>query len=506
LVIRKAPLGNIIAQARLGAECLWRLTPRRALDELDELMRRMWAKSGKEAGHWQVSQVHLAHDVANVPILEDWRDRFVSRSRSQVDYEASRAKLNELRRLLRGGDDGDHDEFGDDEFSNDDTETLGWGGGVDWDAEYGLDDAEATEGWDAFDVVGQRGDEDDDPFEAEAADRAVMRYRQGKRLSGLTWSAGGPISVVLYRKDWELGRRRRAYMEPLWAAAGWQRDEPVTRCEVRLRREAIRALRLPNVRDVHALDDPWVMLDHLEAMFATVVGLADEPCPDAVNVSWLRLVVPCEEETNHARWETDPTWRVIQAAQFTPTSVQARRLIRRMEHVRCAHQLDGILYGLLVRRVAELHPAGEHWDVSRAVGDAVPALTELAAQPGKDFGLRVRARRQELGLPVAPAGKVLPLWASHPSLEPPETLVALDTEPPETEEERAAWRVLLAERRMREAHLALEEAEQRGAPARTQERAAGVFAQEVTVYKATVLACSGHDPSAHIPQPHSATL
>jgi hypothetical protein len=481
LVIRKTPLGGIIAQARLGAECLWRLTPRRALDELDTLVRRIWAKGGTGAGHWQVSQVHLAHDVANAPILEDWRDRFVSRSRSRAQYEASRERLDALRRVLRGEDD-DHDEFG-----NDDTETLAWA--VDWDAEYGLDDADAdVEGWSAFALRG-RGEgagDDDDPFEEEAEDRAVTRYTTGRRLSGFTWSPGGAISVVLYRKDWELGRRRRAYMEPLWAAAGWQREEPVTRCEVRLRRAAIRALRLPNVPEAHALDNPWIMLEHLEAIFATVVGLADEPCPDAVNVAWLRLVVPSAAETNHARWETDPTWRVIQAAHFTLAKAlaHARRLIRRTEHTRCAEQLDGILYGLLVRRVAELHPEGERWDVSRALRDTALALAEVAAQPDKDFGQRVRTRRQELGLPVAPAGKVLPLRASQPLLEPPEALAALDAEPLATEQERTAWRALLADRRMREAHLALEEAEQQGVPTGALERAAQAFDQAVAVYTA----------------------
>ena len=42
LLIRKAPLGGIVAQARLGSECLWRRTPRAALDELNLLVRRLW--------------------------------------------------------------------------------------------------------------------------------------------------------------------------------------------------------------------------------------------------------------------------------------------------------------------------------------------------------------------------------------------------------------------------------------------------------------------------------
>jgi hypothetical protein len=160
--------------------------------------------------------------------------------------------------------------------------------------------------------------------------------------------------------------------------------------------------------------------------------------------------------------------------------------------------LDDILYGLLVRRLAELYPAGERWDVSRALGDVAPVLAELACQPEKDFGQRVRSRRQELGLPVAPAGKALPLRVSQPPLEPPEVLLALDAEPPETDQERAAWRVLLAERRMREAHLALEEDEQRGASTRELERVAATFEQAVKAYKAAALvACIAPAPSRH---------
>jgi hypothetical protein len=71
---------------------------------------------------------------------------------------------------------------------------------------------------------------------------------------------------------------------------------------------------------------------------------------------------------------------------------------------------------------------------------------------------------------------VLPLRANQPTQEPPEALAALDAEPPETEQERATWRTRLAERRMRETHLALEEAEQRGVSARDLERVGAQFA------------------------------
>ncbi len=80
LLIRKAPLGGIVAQARLGSECLWRRTPRAALDELNLLIHRLWRSGraraiGTTSGRWQVSQVHLAHDVAHAPLEQEQLER-----------------------------------------------------------------------------------------------------------------------------------------------------------------------------------------------------------------------------------------------------------------------------------------------------------------------------------------------------------------------------------------------------------------------------------------------
>jgi hypothetical protein len=257
LVIRKSPLGGIIAQARLGSACLWRLTPRRALDEVDALVRRMW---GKTKGHWQVSQVHLAHDVANAPIQEEWRTRFVSRSRSRAVFAAAQAEFAALMRVMRGGEADDDDE----------EEWLPFG--IDWDEQFAMPE-DALFGLDPFAPPDDEGDQEKrDPLDEAVKDRAVTVHGWGRRLSGMTFSPGGAISVVLYRKDWEQRRRGKAFMQPLWEAAGWQRDEPVTRCEARLRREALRTLRLPDLPDQRVLDDPWQLLDHLSALFATVVG------------------------------------------------------------------------------------------------------------------------------------------------------------------------------------------------------------------------------------------
>ncbi|HLY30274.1 MAG TPA: hypothetical protein VKQ36_04555, partial [Ktedonobacterales bacterium] len=261
IAIRKAPLGRVIAQVRLGAECLWRLTLLRALNEIDMLFKRLW---GNTFGQWQVSQAHLAVDVINAPITEDGLSRFMSRSRKQAVYEAARTHIEALQRDLRGENKRTLDD-------DDDLVALDWGDPF-TDA---LDELDMLADFDdPFDPFAD--DEDDDFFgprlspsalraQAELAtpleDRPLTTYRQGRRYSGVSWSVGGAISFVLYDKTLQNQLTNRRYMEPIWAANGRQSDERVTRHELRLRREVFRELRLPgNVTP--CLDDPWQFLEH----------------------------------------------------------------------------------------------------------------------------------------------------------------------------------------------------------------------------------------------------
>jgi hypothetical protein len=77
-------------------------------------------------------------------------------------------------------------------------------------------------------------------------------------------------------------------------------------------------------------------------------------------------------------------------------------------------------------------------------------------------------------------------------------LALLDAEPPEPDQERALWRMRLAERRMREAYLALEVAEQQGVSSTALQHLADVFSLESAVYGAALDACPGRLPSAHL--------
>jgi hypothetical protein len=87
--------------------------------------------------------------------------------------------------------------------------------------------------------------------------------------------------------------------------------------------------------------------------------------------------------------------------------------MRREQHVHAVEQLDAGAYGYLVSRTALLHPKGETFDVSMGLRGFFDALTKIAAQPEKDFGELVRQRRRKRGLPVAPAGKILPFVTAN---------------------------------------------------------------------------------------------
>jgi hypothetical protein len=411
LLIRKTPLGSIIAQARLGSECLWRLTPRRALDELDAVVRRMWRRNlrhpRKQQGKWQVSQVHLANDIANTSIALEQLDRYVSRSRRQNVFEAAQADLRTLYAVVDGQSGEDGLAVGDplldltweDAFLPDEDELLD--PFLDEDGDPALGRGIST-----------------DPVAAE--ERSAQVYRWGKRLSGVTWSPGGAISFVQYDKTLEGRLRNKRFMEPIWRAAGWDGKASVIRHEARLRRDALRTLGLP-AEVQGTLDDPWTFLEHITEVWGYVVGQTphteDAPTSCAttashVDVAWIRRVIP-DTDSNRSRWPTDPVWQLVQAAPFTDAPTKARRLIRREQHVHAVEQLDAGAYGYLVSRTALLHPKGETFDVFMGLRGFLEALTKIAGQPEKDFGELVRQRRRKRGLPVAPARKILPFLPAY---------------------------------------------------------------------------------------------
>jgi hypothetical protein len=431
-----------------------------------------------------VSQVHLAHDIANTNVAFEQLDRYVSRSRRQSVFEAAQAELQSLYSVVDGRD------------SENGIEPVDLLLDLSWEDAFAPDED---------DLLDPFLDEDDDSLDRRrmsvqppAEERSAQVYRWGKRLSGVTWSPGGAISFVQYDKTLESRLRNKRYMEPIWRVAGWDGTGTVTRHEARLRRDALRTMGLPT--DIQGtLDDPWTFLDHIGEVWGYVVGRAPQTddvsagCATAaslVDVAWIRRVTP-DADSNRSRWSTDPVWQLVQTAPFGDAPTKARRLMRREQHVHAVEQLDAGAYGYLVSRTALLHPKGETFDVSVGLRGFFDALTRIAAQPDKDFGELVRRRRRNRGLPVAAAGKILPFLPARWNDESAERtrLDALGEQALEgalQDEDRHAARVRLAERRLTEAMVGLEEAERRAAPQNYLARLTAIYCQALVAYEAIV--------------------
>jgi hypothetical protein len=543
LLIRRTPLGGIAASARLGSECLWRRTPLAALNDLNALIRRMW---GREKGRWQVSYAHLAHDVADAPLELEQLERYVSRSRRRALYDAAQAESERLRRGLRVIRRGISDDA---EFEWD---SLDWDAlpTVDWEAEFANDeellaaDPFAEDGYEREGVNGWHGTARREIVAREATvaleepleRRALTVHRWGQRLSGVAFSQGGPVSFVMYRKDWEGRLKGKRHMEPLWKAAGWDGQAAVTRHEARLAREPIRELRAvigggTGVEQTASpLDDPWVFLARQADVWGEIVGRA-EACPGAVDVAWIRRVIPREGESNRSRWDTDPAWHVVQRAPFASCASTAdRRLIRRRQRLHDVRKLDQQVLGLLKTREALLHADPMGRDLSLAVRDALRALEREVTRRGEEFGAAAWVRRRDRHLPVQTRGTILPFRRRIPPGErdaerapvrdletaldgmagwrgdggPEVGIAATSSWMPApacgvlgaSAEEGArdgrvsmrtrAWlRQRSAEIRMREAFAALEEAEARGGSPRVLDRLAAVFERAMAAYAAS---------------------
>jgi hypothetical protein len=268
-------------------------------------------------------------------------------------------------------------------------------------------------------------------------------------------------------------------MVPIWEAKGYIGTEEVVRNEARLRRGAFRCLCVPGLaRD--ALDNPWTLLEHLQDVFALIVGQS-QPCPEAIDTAWIRRVVD-NGDSNRSRWPTDPEWRIVQQAQFAPTPLEVRRLIREQQKTKDIDRRVKVLYGALVSTIALAEPQGERFDISAAIGKVAPLLTEEAALPSKDFGELVRARKHALGVPLRTEDSILPFYAPEPHDEQPDP-ATLDQEPPEDEVyAHAWWRMEQAERRMIEALDNLDQATRQQLPESAIVAAEDTFHHEAQVF------------------------
>jgi hypothetical protein len=434
VVLRKRPLGELLVSVRLPAEALWTLDARNALDGVHADLQRLWTLAGGRASYkvlrWQLSQIHLAADVAYFSPEPADLARVLTRSlKKAIHFPAA----DEVEAAVTEAGIGP---FG--ELDLDDLLIINepWQAGMvppEWEA-VPLEAFEAADG-----IVensaedGEAADEDEDEDAealAPADEQGAAVYLWGQRASGFAFSPGAPLSAVWYDKLLEERRSGKRWMETIHRTGGWEPSMPLTRVEVRFRREVLRELApvVPVVRAVSTdgaaemaptdgtslvsmprwYDDPWACLEHLGELWAYFAGLPPEadPLPDLSYHGWLRLVVPQRGDTNRTRWPLDPTWETIQRARFNAASQSGLKRMPKVVHD--LEQVDAELYGLLILRTVL---RGEYLEITATLSQELHAfadrMEEVDAEKGRDFAEEVREKARMLG-------RAVPLRASGP--------------------------------------------------------------------------------------------
>lgn len=200
----------------------------------------------------------------------------------------------------------------------------------------------------------------------------------GRRIVGCQFAPRAAHSCVIYDKLLELRQHSpdKVWFLDLWRAGGWDGKAPITRIEMRYKRDFLREAGLLDHIDVlNRLGDLW--------RYSTEV--------------WLRYCVPTTD-VNRARWPVHPLWVQIQAADFgmLPSCPVVRQNQRRVVLERMVAAVtgyvtstaawiggplasDGVMFSLVFRWFCD--------EVATYLEKREQSFTELVVKKRQRFGL-----------------------------------------------------------------------------------------------------------------------
>jgi hypothetical protein len=120
--------------------------------------------------------------------------------------------------------------------------------------------------------------------------RQTQMYQDSGKVTGLGFGKGGAIQARLYNKSVEIKKSRKDYLLPIWKEKGWNGQSDVWRLEFELKREFLTSAGISNLDDL---------------------ALGAQGLWNYCTREWLRLCIPCQEDTNKSRWPTDPAWDAV---------------------------------------------------------------------------------------------------------------------------------------------------------------------------------------------------
>lgn len=220
--------------------------------------------------------------------------------------------------------------------------------------------------------------------------------------TGLTFSARGSLSCVIYDKTREIKRSDKQWFADLWKQNGWAGESLVWRVECRFKRDALHELKQEGV--FHGIEDVCDLPERLPVLWAYAVGQVGGSPADGLPDGWLRYVVPVEDD-NRSRWPTHPVWEAIQGAFLTPQEYPQDfgKIIRKRKEER------NIRKG--VESVVGYSTSLSAWaggDLARPDADLSLFLHWLASMGGeyleeqeREFAKEVQRKRVKLGLQVS---------------------------------------------------------------------------------------------------------
>jgi hypothetical protein len=120
-------------------------------------------------------------------------------------------------------------------------------------------------------------------------------YYRGRKLETLLFSGHGrPVSCKIYNKVIEIKQQSKdkEWFHDIWKQHGWDGDAPVWRVEFSLERPCLREMDLEGIEET---------VENIQRLW------------DYCTQEWLRMVVPGTSK-NRTRWQTHPTWELLQSA------------------------------------------------------------------------------------------------------------------------------------------------------------------------------------------------
>jgi len=124
---------------------------------------------------------------------------------------------------------------------------------------------------------------------------SVNAYAIDNRFTGWAIGLGGVMAARLYNKLYEILKSNKAYLLPLWEAAGWIPGEPIWRLEFEFKRQMLTQKDLSKLRDVLAnLNGLW--------SYATT--------------EWLKLTIPNPDDETRSRWPIHKMWTLLSSLDW----------------------------------------------------------------------------------------------------------------------------------------------------------------------------------------------